>query len=308
MNVLVTGGIGFQGSHLVEALVRHGHGVRVLNSPSSEAHKNLALINCRDDVEIVWGSVRERNLVFTAIEGMDLVVHLAAEINVDKSLEDPALFVKANIIGTLNVLDAVRKMGIRMVHASTCEVYGGAEYTPMDEAHPINPRSPYAASKAGADRLCYAYANSFGVDVSIVRPFNIYGPRQKTGKFGAVIPIFSSMIMAGKAPMVYGRGEQTRDFLYVSDLVDAYMTMINEPLPPGEVVNFGSGVETSINQIAVALCQRIDPNISPNYVCGRSGEVSSFISCNDKAEGLGWSPRVDIKRGLQMYVEYVTGA
>lgn len=303
MNVLVTGGAGFQGSHLVEALVAQGHAVRILNTPSVEAHKNLKALDYTDNIEIVWGSVRERNLVFTSVQNIDLVYHLAAEINVDKSLKDPALFIKANVLGTMNVLDAVRTMGIRMIHASTCEVYGGAEYKPMDEGHPINPMSPYAASKAGADRLCYAYAKSFGVEVVIARPFNIYGPRQKMGKFGAVIPIFAQMVMAGASPTIYGEGDQTRDYLYVSDLVDAYMVMALKHLEPGTVINFGSGVETSIKYLALGLCERINTLVQPKHEEARPGEVKSFVADIDRAMEMGWRPKVDIRTGLDLYVD-----
>ena len=203
------------------------------------------------------------------------------------------------------MLDAVRKSNIRMVHASTCEVYGGAEYKPMDEGHPLNPRSPYAASKAGADRLCYAYARSFDVDVAIVRPFNIYGPRQKTGKFGAVIPIFASMVMAGEAPRIFGTGEQTRDYLFISDLVEAYKLVVETEGLGGEVINFGSGKETSIRYLAEGLCERIDPGLEPEFAEGRAGEVSSFVAGIDKAKGLGWSPKVGIDEGLDLYLEWL---
>ena len=308
MNILITGGTGFQGSHLIEALITDGHTVRVLNSPSSESHKNLTEVACRSDIDLVWGSVQERNLVFTTIQDIDLVIHLAAEINVDKSLLDPTLFIETNVIGTLNVLDAVRKAGIRMIHASTCEVYGGAEYKPMDENHPLNPRSPYAASKTGGDHLCYAYAKSFGVNVTIVRPFNIYGPRQKTGKFGAVIPIFADKILSGEAPTIFGTGKQTRDYLFISDLVDAYMLMVETPTEPGEVINFGSGVETSIGYLASALCYRIDPDITLKFEKARAGEVSSFCAGIDKAKDLGWSPKVGIDKGLNLYLEWLTAS
>ena len=141
--------------------------------------------------------------------------------------------------------------------------------------------------------------------MAIVRPFNIYGPRQKTGKFGAVIPIFASKIMTGEAPVIFGDGLQHRDYLYITDLVDAYKLMVETEGMGGEVVNFGSGQETSIRYLAEALCERIDPSIKPEFAEARAGEVSSFVAGIDKAKDLGWSPKVDIDQGLDLYLEWL---
>ena len=141
--------------------------------------------------------------------------------------------------------------------------------------------------------------------MTIVRPFNIYGPRQKTGKFGAVIPIFAGMVMAGEAPRIFGTGEQTRDYLYITDLVEAYKLVVETEGLGGEVINFGSGKETSIKYLAEGLCERIDPNIKPEFAEGRAGEVSSFVAGIEKAKGLGWRPKVDIDEGLDLYLEWL---
>lgn len=303
MNILVTGGAGFQGSHICKALIEKGHRVRVLNTPSIDAHQNLLSFPDGVDVEVVWGSVCDQTLVERSVEGMDLVVHLAAEINVDKSLSNPKIFIDTNIMGTINILKEVTDNEIRMVYASTCEVYGAAVYKPMDEKHPLNPHSPYAASKSGADRLCYSYHRSFGTDVTIVRPFNIYGPNQKSKRFGALIPILISRILNGKPPLIFGTGEQTRDYMYVSDLADAYMLVIGNENLSGEVINFGSGKETSIKYIAEKLVEIIDPSIVPQHMEPRSGEVSSFCADISKARSLGFSPEVDIDEGLVLTVE-----
>ena len=220
MRILITGGAGFQGSHLAERWSGSGHGVTILNTYSEEAARNIRAVSA--DSEVVWGSVTDNEIVEKTVRGHDVVVHLAARVNVDESLAEPRAFADVNLDGTINVLEAARRWGSRVVFGSSCEVYGASDGLPVPETAPLRPYSPYSASKAAADRMCYAYHMSYGLDVTIVRPSNVYGERQKSGRGGAVIPIFSSLAAAGKPLTVFGTGAQTREYIHVSDLVAAY--------------------------------------------------------------------------------------
>jgi len=213
MKILITGGAGFQGSHLAESLLKKKHQVSILNTYSEIAVKNLSSIS--DKVNVIWGSVTDKETVEKSVRGHDVVFHLAARINVDESLQDPGAFVSVNVLGTYNVLEAVRKNGNRLILASSCEVYGDGHSLKkgekLSERAELKPNSPYAASKAAADRMAYSYFKSFGTDVTIVRPFNIYGERQKNGTFGALIPILVAKAMRGEDLTVFGDGSAERD-------------------------------------------------------------------------------------------------
>ena len=179
MRILITGGAGFQGSHLAERCLNAGHQVAILNTFSEEAVGNISQLD--KEVTVVWGSITDSEIVEKTVRGQELVVHMAARINVDESIEAPATFLAANVMGTYNVLEAVRRQECRLVYSSTCEVYGAHDGA-VTETSDLRPNSPYAASKAAADRLCFAYAQTYGVDVVILRPCNVYGARQKGGK------------------------------------------------------------------------------------------------------------------------------
>lgn len=303
MKILITGGAGFQGSHLAESLLKKGHDITIVNTFSEEKLKNIETI--KNDVHVVFGSITDQVLLEKTIRGHDLVVHLAANINVDQSLKDPKSFLDCNVVGTFNVLEQVRANGIRMIHASTCEVYGDGhdlgEDELLDETAELKPNSPYAASKAGADRLCYAYYRSFNVPVTIVRPFNIFGERQKSGTFGALIPILVRKAMIGEKLTVFGDGSATRDYLHVSDLVHAYELVIEKGLE-GRSINFASGVNTSVNDIAHYIAKKLNAEIK--HGPARPGEVSRFPANIDFARSLGFSPKIDIWEGIDRYIEW----
>ena len=207
LRILVTGGAGFQGSHIVEEFLQLGHRVSILNTYSNEALTNLA--SFEDRVSVVWGSVTDNEIVMKTTREHDVVVHLAARIHVDQSARAPGKVLDVNVTGTYNILEAVREYGSRLIYSSSCEVYGASLSGPTTEASELRPHSPYAASKAAADRLCFAYWKTYGTDVTIVRPCNIYGPRQRSGPGGAVIPIFVGRALGGKNLVVYGTGDQT---------------------------------------------------------------------------------------------------
>ena len=331
MNILVTGGCGFQGSHLVEALLKRGDFVRVLNTPSEHARSNAKLFEANPNVEIVWGSVLEQPLLEYCMDGIEKVFHLAAKIHVGESYNKSELHMKTNLVGTHNTLSAAHKADADVIHASSCEVYGsnvfstlalletlrkvdadmtfvgsasvyGKSYNipKMNEYHPLNPQSPYAASKAASDRLCYAYHKSFGVKVKIVRPFNIFGPRQKAGGGGAVIPIFFDSALHDKTITIHGDGRQTRDYLYVDDIVKAYLLISELDELNGEVINVGSGVETEIGWLAETIRDIVGKGMI-DHVKGRTGDVDSFICDNSKIEQYGFEPDISVEEGLKRY-------
>ena len=301
MRVLVTGGAGFQGSHVVEQCLRAGHRVTVLNTFSEEAEGNIK--SFAKDVSVVWGSVTDQEVVVKSVRDHDAVIHLAARINVDESIHAPYDFLFVNVTGTYNVLEAVKKYGTRLIYASSCEVYGDAtSITPLTETADLRPHSPYAASKAAADRLCFAYWKTYGVNVTIVRPCNIYGPRQKGGQGGAVIPIFVERALGHQPLIVYGTGEQRREYMYVDDLVATYMLALERNDLEGEVINAGTGESPSIQEIATFIAKRLETTIE--HGPGRSGEVMGFSLDSSKARELGFSPRLTFWEGLERYINW----
>lgn len=293
MRILVTGGCGFQGSHLCDALFEKGHEVTSLNTLSDRSREEVVY------GRRIWGSVTDKEVVEKSVREQDVVFHLAARVHVDESIKDPLAFIKANIEGTFNVLEAVRKNSNILVYASSCEVYGASEGE-INERHELNPYSPYAASKAAADRLCFAYQKTYGIDVRIVRPFNVYGCRQKDGPTGALIPRLVTQALSGEGVKVYGTGEQGRDFVHVSDVVAGYLAVMEKPI---DVVNLGTGVFTSVITIAETISELLRVPIL--YLPGRPGEVSRFRADSSKAEALlGWKAQVGITQGIKDYLAW----
>ena len=304
MNILITGGAGFQGSHLAELMLKKGHSVTLLNTFSEEKLHNIA--DFKKDVNIVFGSITDPILVEKTVRGHDVVFHLAANVNVDQSLTDPKSFIDINVMGTYHILEQVRVHDARMIYASTCEVYGDghdlADGELLPESAELRPNSPYAASKAGADRLCYAYNKSFGVNVTIVRPFNIFGERQKSGTFGALIPILVRKAMTGDKLTVFGDGNATRDYLHVSDLVRAYELVMETDSLAGKAINFASGKNTSVKDIAHYIAEKFDGEVK--HGPARPGEVTRFPADISFAKSIGFVPHVDIWEGIDRYIAW----
>ncbi len=306
MKILITGGAGFQGSHLSEALVAQGHDVTVLNTYSSQTEANIESLS--KHARIIFGSITDRTVVEKSVRGQDVVFHLAANINVDDSLKDPASFLDVNIMGTHNVLEAVRANHSRLIYASTCEVYGDGhtlkEGQLLDESAELSPNSPYAASKAAADRWCNAYHKSFGVNVTIVRPFNIYGERQKSGSGGALIPILVRKALRGETLTVFGEGTATRDYLNIDDLIEAYMLVLHHPELAGKAINFASGTNTQIKEIAEYIAKAFGANIE--HGPARPGEVQRFPADISLARSIGFEPKVGIWEGIDRYIAWAS--
>lgn len=307
MKILVTGGGGFQGSHLVESLLKKGHSVSVLNTYSEQAKKNLASV--LNDINLIWGNVADQETIKKIFqEKYDVVFHLAARINVDESRKDPMAFIHSNIIGTQLILEAVRKDGARLIYASTCEVYGDGHVLAREEGLKENaelrPNSPYAATKAAADRLCHAYFKTYGVNVTIVRPFNVYGERQKSGAFGALIPILVAKALRGENLTVFGDGVATRDYSHVSDIIEGYNLILERDLLAlrGEAINLASGCETRICDIATSIATELKVQISRGDP--RPGEVARFHADISLAKSLGYEPKVSIWNGIERYIAW----
>lgn len=306
MEILVTGGAGFQGSHLSESLLADGHWVTVLNTSSKSATRNTSDFRSHERAAFISGSVTDGETVHRAVRDHHVVFHLAANINVDQSLGEPESFLETNVMGTYRVLEAVRRYKNRLIYVSTCEVYGDGhnlqEGERLDERAELKPNSPYGASKAAADRLCYSYYRSYGVDVTIVRPFNIFGVRQKTGRFGALIPRLVRQAINGEDLTIFGDGSSTRDYLYVSDIVAAYNLVLHNTGLQGQAINFASGKNTRVRDIVEYIADKFDAKIAHREA--RAGEVARFPANIDLAKSIGFRPEVDIWEGIDRYIQW----
>jgi len=308
--VLVTGADGFIGSHLVEALLDRGCDVRAFvfyNSFNSWGWLDTLTPAVQQQLDIFAGDVRDPNGVRDATKGCQAVFHLAALIAIPFSYHSPDSYIDTNIKGTLNVLQAARASGVeRVLVTSTSEVYGSAQYVPIDERHPFQGQSPYSATKIGADRLAESFYRSFDTPVTIVRPFNTYGPRQSAR---AVIPTIITQLLSGHTELRLGSVSPTRDFNYVKDTVQGFVALAEADGVVGEEVNIASGKEYSIVEIAKALISQLNPAaqmiVENERVRPEKSEVVRLIGDNRKITGLtSWRPRYDIEAGLRETVEW----
>jgi len=300
--VLVTGGAGFIGSHLVDRLVDEGCHVVVLDDLSSGSLENIRGHLDSRKVRFIEGDVRGSEVVEEAMKDVDLVCHSAAVVSVPYSMREPLLTHEVNATGTLNLLIASLSHKVeRFVYLSTCAVYGEPEYLPVDEAHPTNPISPYAASKLAAEHYCKAFQQAYGLKTTILRPFNVYGSRQNDG----VVAQFVQRMKKGELPIVYGNGRQTRDFLYVLDAVDAIMLALKHDGAVGEVFNVGTGKATTVNELGRLLLRIFGMELKPLREEPRIGDVMRSCADIGKAEKeLGYRPRFSLKRALRHFVDY----
>jgi len=308
MKILITGGTGFIGSHLSEKYTIEGHTVLCLDNFMNGNLGNIrGLLNYRN-FKLINGDIRDFDLLEKIVRDVDVIVHLAAQIHVDRSILEPKLTYDINVFGTLNILELARRYDInRVIHTSTSEVYGSAQYVPMDENHPLNAPHPYGASKIAADRMCNAYIQTYGLDVCIMRPFNTFGPRQKDVGYGGVISIFVKRSLSSVPPIIYGDGTQTRDYTYVEDLVEAYDLVLNYDKPIREPINFGTGKEVKIIDLAnkiISLCGKRG-KIKPVHVAPRPGEVKRLVADYSKAKKLlGWKPKHTLNDGLKRFKDW----
>jgi UDP-glucose 4-epimerase len=298
-NVLITGGAGFIGSHAVETLLAAGERVRVLDDFSTGRRENLAGMN--GALEVIDGDVREPETVMAAMRGCDRVLHLAAIASVARSFDDPATTEAVNVDGTANVLAAASRAGARrVVLASSCAVYGATSELPISEAAPTRPASPYARSKLGAEGLCRAACASDGLDVGVLRFFNVYGPRQDpSSDYSGVIAIFMERLASGRTCTVYGDGRQSRDFVFVDDVVAACRTALDGRELDAAPVNIGTGAETTVRDVLAALAQASGREPVVQFAAAREGDIlHSCAACERAAELLGFRPTVSFSQGL----------
>jgi UDP-glucose 4-epimerase len=308
----VTGADGFIGSHLVERLVRDGHQVRAFCFYNSRGSAGwLDGKRPRPELEFFFGDVRDESVVRRAMEGIDIAFHLAALVGIPYSYVAPASVVDTNVRGTLNVLEAARSVGVkRVVHTSTSEVYGSPDELPISEASTLKGQSPYSASKIAADKLCEAYAASYGVPVIVLRPFNTFGPRQSAR---AVIPAILSQMLAGKSLIDVGSLTTKRDFTYVEDTVDGFVLAGAADLLPGEVVQLGSGVAHSIGDVFQLARELLgvtaEAVVRPERLRPTTSEIAILLSDPTKAQTLlGWRPKTAFVDGLRMTADWMKSA
>ena len=314
MHVLITGADGFIGSHLTEALVRQGHSVRAFvmyNSLSSWGWLDYCAPEVAGKFQVFAGDIRDSHGVKAAMRGCEAVLHLAALIAIPYSYHSPDTYVDTNIKGTLNMLQAARELGVkRVIHTSTSEVYGTAQFVPITEAHPLNAQSPYSATKIAADQLANSFYASFGLPVVIARLFNTYGPRQSAR---AVIPTIITQIASGLHKIKLGAVSPTRDFNNVQDMVAGFIAVLNSDQGQGEVFNFGSNFEISIGDTARLIAEVMNTEIEiitdEARIRPNNSEVERLWADNSKASQLfGWQPsyggREGFRRGLGETAEW----
>lgn len=308
--ILVTGADGFIGSHLVETLVEEGCTVRAFayyNSFNSWGWLDSLPKEALSKVEVVTGDIRDRGSVAMAMEGMDVVFHLAALIGIPYSYYSPESYVGTNITGTLNVLEEARRLKTgRVLVTSTSEVYGTAIYVPIDEKHPYQGQSPYSATKIGADRMAESYFRSFNLPVTIVRPFNTYGPRQSAR---AVIPTIISQLCKGRDEIKLGSASPTRDMVFVKDTARGFISIAQSDDTIGEEVNIATQQEVSVGEMAETLIRMIRPGakvvVDEVRLRPAKSEVERLLGSNEKIRRLtGWEPKYSFEQGLKETVDW----
>jgi NAD dependent epimerase/dehydratase len=309
MKVLVTGADGFIGSHLVEILVSRGYLVSALSQYNSFNNWGwLEDINCKDKIKILTGDIRDPHYCKYITKGMDIIFHLAALIAIPYSYIAPDSYVDTNIKGTLNICQAAKENGnIRIIHTSTSEVYGTAQYVPIDESHPMQPQSPYSATKIAADAMAMSFYNSFNLPVTIVRPFNTYGPRQSAR---AVIPTIITQIANGAKEIKLGDVMPTRDFNYVDDTCHGFIALAECNESIGQTVNIGSNFEISIgdtlNIIKELMASDVQFIVDKERIRPLKSEVFRLWCDNTKMKKLtGFESKINIRQGLQKTIDWI---
>lgn len=303
MKYLVTGGAGFIGSHITERLLADGHQVRILDNFSTGKRENIPV---SDAVSVINGDVGDFATVREWMEGIDIVFHQAAIASVPETVGNPLGSERSNYRGTLNVLEAARREGVkRVVFACSAAVYGDLPELPKTEDMPVRPLSPYAVDKLASEHACQVYTRLYGLEAVALRYFNVFGPRQDpSSPYSGVISIFANRIRQGGQPAIYGDGGQTRDFVYVADVVEANIRASRAPEAAGQAINVATGSTITINDLLRTICRLQDRPFAPEYKDEREGDIRH--SCADISRArtlLGWEPRVDFETGLKKLFE-----
>jgi UDP-glucose 4-epimerase len=298
-NILVTGGAGFIGSHIVDRLSSRNN-VIVLDNLFSGVLSNLE--KGKDRIKFVKGDVLDKALLKNIVADVEYIFHLAAHVGNIRSIKEPYIDMDVNIKGTLNLLEACRDSHIkRLVYSGSAAIYGEAKYLPVDEDHPLYPESPYAVSKMTAEKYCFAYNKVHNIPTSVVRYFNVYGPRQDTSEYANAISIFLNKFRKGEPITIYGDGEQTRDFVFVGDVVTGNILAATQPAAVGGVFNIATGMATSINQLVDSIRQVSGNKGNVTYLPPRAGEVKHSRANIEKAiKALGFHPQTNLREGLSL--------
>lgn len=299
MLYLVTGGAGFIGSHITERLLVDGHRVRILDNFSTGKRENIP---DSQDVTVIEGDVGDPDTVRDCMRDVDMVFHEAAIASVAETVGNPLASERVNYRGTVNVLEAARHAGVRrVVFACSAAVYGDLPELPKQESMPIKPLTPYAADKLASEHACKVYYGLYGLETVALRYFNVFGPRQDpSSPYSGVISIFTDCIKQGRQPTIYGDGGQTRDFVYVSDVVEANMRAASAASAPGNAFNIATGSTVTINELLQTLCTLEGKTFDPDYKPGRDGDIRhSCADISSAGKDLGWQPAVGFEEGLK---------
>lgn len=302
---LVTGGAGFIGSHIAEELATKGFFVRIVDNFLTGKEENIAPF--LDRIELIRGDIRDYQLCRDALKDIDYVLHQAALPSVPRSVENPLLTNAINIEGTLNILLAAKDASVKkVVFASSSSVYGDDEHLPKKEGLEGSPMSPYAVTKLVGEKYCQVFSEMYGLPTVCLRYFNVFGPRQDPfSEYAAVIPNFIMRLLSDKAPIIYGDGEQSRDFTYIANVVEANLQAARTPDISGQILNLGNGVQTSVNVLAKTLMELMKKNIKPIHEEERPGDVRHSYADISKAESLlNYTPRVSLGDGLKRTIEW----
>ena len=305
LKVLVTGGAGFIGSHLVEGLLSAGYDVGVLDDFTTGMESNIE--NHLESIKLHKGSVADKTFVRKTVKGYDSILHDAARVSVVRSVEDPLSTNMVNSSGTLNLLTASVDLGVeRFVYASSSSVYGETPTLPKVETMPLRPISPYAVSKLTGENYCKVFARVYGLTTISLRYFNVYGPRQMAGPYSGVIPSFTKKALWGEPPIIFGDGTQTRDFTHVKDVVQANLLCLKQAVEGGEVFNVGSHEQTSLNELAKLVCNLTGrDDLEPIHQPPRGGDIShSYADISKITRVLGYKPSFNIESGLAQVVQW----
>ncbi len=313
-NYLITGGAGFIGSNIVLELLKRGENVRVLDNFSTgkrETIEKLKMISSKSnkDFEIIEGDIRSYHIVREAVEGIDFILHQAALPSVPRSVKDPLTSNEVNVIGTLNILNAAKDCKVkRLVYASSSSIFGDLETLPKTEDMLPKPLSPYAVSKLAAEKYCQVFTNLYGLETVCFRYFNVFGPRQDpTSQYSAVIPKFINLIKNSESPKIFGDGEQSRDFTYVQNVVEANLLACeqgHEDLS-GQIFNIAFGKRITVNDLVKKINHLLGTSVEPNYTNSRPGDVKHSLANIGKArQFLGYDPKIDMEEGLKLTIEY----
>lgn len=303
--VIVTGGAGFIGSHLAETLAAGGYQVTVLDDLSIGSNENIVELLDQDNVDFVQGSVTDLPLLQRLFQGVDYAFHLAAISSVSRSIEAPQACHDVNVTGTLNVLLAARDNGVKkVIHASSCAVYGDTPASPKREDMPPNPQSPYSVTKLAAEYYCQIFHQVYQLSTVCLRFFNIYGPRQNPdSEYAAVIPSFIKRVGQGEAPVIFGDGRQTRDFTFVKDAVVA--SILSAESNASGIFNIGNGESITINRLARLITKLVGSNVAPIHQPPRPGDIRRSLSDISKARTFGYNPKYSLEEGLKETIRHL---